>query len=86
MAYRIDDEHGSEISNGHSLRNAARDVAQHWANKHEAYCYVSEDTEEACSYEVSPQSNYEVLKAALGCADVGGGNAVEDCDALYDRR
>lgn len=24
------------------------------------------------------------LLAASGCADVGGGNAVDDCDALYD--
>lgn len=84
MTYRIDDQHGTEISTGHATHNAATESAQKWANKNKEPCYVSEDCEEAPSFEVAPQSIYETLKSASGCAPVGGGNSVEDCDSLYD--
>ena len=34
---------------------------------------------------VLPAISAEELRRASGTADLGGGNAVEDCDALYDR-
>jgi hypothetical protein len=34
---------------------------------------------------LGPTVSADDLRRASGTADVGGGNAVEDCDALYDK-
>jgi len=85
--YSIDDGHGNLITAGLQDEAHARRTAQSQADRRGESVYLYEvgcadDEFEEFSPAVISAAE---LQAASGCADVGGGNAVEDCDALYGR-
>ena len=86
--YSIDNMHGDEICAGIRNLGDAQETAQRHANRLGQSVWIYGDDlggdDDGVEVEPEPAISSVELSTASGCADVGGGNAVEDCDALYD--
>ena len=84
--YMITDQHGNQAVDGMQDESRARKQAQALANRWNAPAYLYESGASEDDFEEFLPATIAAAEqqAASGCADVGGGHAVDDCDAIYD--